>query len=144
LTIPGGDVKEFFMWIRCRRVVAAFLLGGLACGAGAHFAALQAVAWAGMVWNYSASAGSLVEGTRQTFSGEHPCAMCTRIKDASQKEPQSPSKALVAAKKIEMIALPGAEDLGPRRRGDFSYPRERDLCVLARFESPPVPVPIVG
>jgi hypothetical protein len=139
-----GSVKELFMLLRCRRPVAALLLGVLACGAGAHFAALQAVAWAGMVWSYSASAGSLVEGTRQTFSGEHPCKMCTRIKDASQKDPQSQAKALSATKKIEMIAVPAADDLGPQRRGDFSYPPERDLCGLARFESPPVPVPIIG
>ena len=130
--------------LRCHRPVAALLLGVLACGAGAHFAALQAVAWAGMVWNYSASAGSLVEGTLKTFSGEHPCKMCTRIKDASQKDPQSPTKAVVMAKKTEMIALPEAKDLGPQRRGDFAYPRERGLCALARFESPPVPVPIIG
>jgi hypothetical protein len=130
--------------IHYRRLLAAVLFGVLACGAGAHFAALQAVAWAGMMWNYSASTGSLVEGARQTFSGEHPCKMCTRIKDASQKDPQSPTKALLSAKKIEMIAVPAADDPGPQRRGDFSYPRERDLCALARFESPPVPVPIIG
>lgn len=138
------EVSAVMLLLRCRRFAAALLLAALACGAGAHFAALQAVAWAGMVWNYSASAGSLAEGTRKAFDGEHPCTLCTRIKDASAKTQQNLAKTFETAKKIDLLVLPRDAGVGPREGGDFSYPRPPDAWASARADAPPQPVPIVG
>lgn len=138
------EVCATMFMFRCRRVAAALLLGVLACGGGMHFAALQTVAWAGMVWTYSATTGSLVEGTRKAFDGEHPCTLCTRIKEVSAQTQQSPVKIFETAKKIDLMVLPRGSDMRPRRGGDFSYPRPRDAWASARAEAPPQPVPIVG
>ena len=54
--------------------------------AGGHWGALQTVAWAGMVWNYTQADGSLLSGVQKTFDGSHPCTMCDSIKTAKEKE----------------------------------------------------------
>jgi hypothetical protein len=38
--------------------------------AGGHWGALQSVAWAGMLWNYTQADGSLLSGVQKTFDGE--------------------------------------------------------------------------
>lgn len=132
------------MLIGFHRLLAVTLLAVLACGAGVHLAALQAAAWGTMLWNYTATEISVAEAARKTFDGEHPCKLCTRIKDASHGSKTNPVKSVVAAKRIDLIALPVAENIGPRLRGAFSYPHPGDVFASSRKDAPPVPVPIVG
>lgn len=61
--------------------LATFLLSG------GHWAALQSIAWTGMVWNYSQEAG-LLGGLEKTFSGEAPCHLCKTIGEARESERQ--------------------------------------------------------
>ena len=49
---------------------------------GAHLAILQTVAWARMMAAYSRTE-SLKVTVQKTFDGEHPCAMCLKIRRAS-------------------------------------------------------------
>jgi hypothetical protein len=109
--------------------------------AGGHWGTLQAVAWAGMLWNYTQADGSLVSGMMKTFDGEHPCTMCDSIKMAKSKE-QSKPVTLVATKKIETFPAPLCVALPPRSCSDFVFPDVADVRPVLRAEAPPVPVPI--
>jgi hypothetical protein len=129
---------------RLRPAVATLLLAVLACGSGVHLAALQTAAWAGMFWTYSTTEGSVAEAARKTFGGEHPCKLCTVVKEASKETPSSPVKAVETAKRFDLLAAETAAALASPFRGTFSHPRPADLAADTRHEAPPVPVPIVG
>lgn len=110
--------------------------------AGGHWGALQTVAWAGMLWNYTQADGSLLSGVQKTFDGEHPCTMCDSIKTAKEKEGSKPVT-LVAMKKIEAFPAPLRVALPPRLCRDFAFPAAVDVMPVARADAPPVPVPIL-
>ena len=111
--------------------------------AGGHWGALQTVAWAGMLWNYTQADGSLLTGVKKTFDGEHPCTMCTSIKTAKEKERTSPVT-VVALKKLEAFPAPLRAVLPPRDCREFVFPDAADVRPVARADAPPVPVPIAG
>jgi hypothetical protein len=109
--------------------------------AGGHWGALQSVAWAGMLWNYTQTDGSLLTGVKKTFDGEHPCTMCTSIKTAKEKE-KSKAVIVVSSKKIETFPAPLRAMLPPRDCREFVFPDAADVSPAARADAPPVPVPI--
>ncbi len=109
--------------------------------AGGHWGALQTVAWAGMLWNYTQADGSLLSGVKKTFDGKHPCTMCDSIKTAKEKE-QSKPVTLVATKKLEAFPAPLRAALPPRDCRDFVFPAAADVRPATRSDAPPVPVPI--
>lgn len=115
--------------------VALFLL------AGGHWGAMQTMAWAGMLWNYTQTDGSLLSGVKKTFDGEHPCTMCESIKTAKDKE-QSKPVTFVSAKKIESLPAPMRAVLPLRECRDFVFPVAAEVKLAARADAPPVPVPI--
>ena len=115
--------------------VALFLL------AGGHWGAMQTMAWAGMLWNYSQADGSLLSGVKKTFDGDQPCTMCDSIKTAKEKE-QSKPVTLVSAKKIESVPAPVCAALPLRNCRDFVFPALATVRIVARADAPPVPVPI--
>ena len=109
--------------------------------AGGHWGALQTVAWAGMLWNYTQADGSLLSGVKKTFDGEHPCTMCDSIKTAKEKE-QSKPVTLVSMKKIEAFPTPVRVALPLRDFRKFVFPDAADTRLAARVDAPPVPIPI--
>jgi hypothetical protein len=111
--------------------------------AGGHWGALQTVAWAGMLWNYSQADGSLISGVKKTFDGEHPCTMCDSIKTAKEKE-QSLPVTLVTTKKLEAFPAPLRAALPPRGCREFVFPAAAELRPAARADAPPTPVPIAA
>lgn len=61
---------------------------------GGPYALMQCYAWLGMIVTYSQD-GGLVRATRDTFSGEKPCALCHKIasaKAADQENDSSPAE----------------------------------------------------
>lgn len=54
---------------------------------GLHWSLLQCAAWTGMVIDYSRERG-VATGLRETFDGDHPCAMCLAIRSARTDEHQ--------------------------------------------------------
>lgn len=62
-----------------RFVLIASLFGSM----GGHLAVLQTVAWAKMALNFSRH-DSVRVSLQKTFDGNHPCAMCLKIKKATQ------------------------------------------------------------
>ena len=59
--------------------------------AGGHRLALQTVAWACMIGDYS-QRDSLATAFEKTFSGRHPCALCLEIRRDRQQEAQQGKK----------------------------------------------------
>jgi len=118
----------------CMAVAMFFLAGG-------HWGAMQTVAWAGMLWNYTQTDGSLLSGVKKTFDGEHPCTMCQSIKVAKEKQRSVPPT-VVALKKIESLPAPMCAALPFRDCRKFVFPVAATVRIVARADAPPVPVPI--
>lgn len=65
-----------------------FVIVALVLTTGAHWAALQTVAWTTMLADNLRS-GSLCEAVSKTFDGEHPCCLCKAIKAGKKSEQKS-------------------------------------------------------
>lgn len=114
-------------------VVTVVLIGG-------HWGVLQAVAWAGMLYDYSARYG-VTEGIVKTFDGSQPCSLCHAVREGRQNEKKQPP-ALKLEKKIEMIVAAAPRAVGAPWPRDYSHPRGADALYSTRAERPPAPVPI--
>lgn len=114
-------------------VLVAFFLS-----CGGHWAALQAVAWARMVVDFSAST-TLPQAIVMTVSGQYPCSLCKKIaqkhrEDAASGLKQSELKKDFCAEKTAHVEQPVASAL-QYRSADWSAP--------ARREPPLLPPPLV-
>ncbi|MCB1224397.1 MAG: hypothetical protein KDK99_01180 [Verrucomicrobiales bacterium] len=79
-----------------RRLSQLFIVSALVLSIGLHWAALQSVAWLGMMVNYTQQTGDLGAGLNMTFDGQHPCEMCLmleRAMEVDEDEPTSPPPA---------------------------------------------------
>lgn len=68
--------------MRLRRIIAFMLAAVLL---GGHWAALQSIAWAGML-AARVQVMSVKKAIETTFDGDHPCPMCKAIKKAKSSE----------------------------------------------------------
>ena len=78
-------------WIVIAAMLAAF---------GGHWAALQTVAWAAMVYD-NVKQASLGDALERTFDGQHPCPLCKTIEKGRQSEKQQ--DALTSIGKIDFF-----------------------------------------
>jgi len=67
------------------RLTKLLLVLALTLSLGAHWLALQSVAWVGMVVNFSQTA-PFHEAINKTFDGRHPCALCKMVREGKAKE----------------------------------------------------------
>jgi hypothetical protein len=74
-----------------RSLGSAACLVALVATLGGHWLALQTVAWARMVADFSQQ-DSLGTALVKTFSGKNPCAMCRSIRQGQQQEKQRQQK----------------------------------------------------
>lgn len=58
--------------------------------AGGDLLVLQVAAWSGMIATRTAEQG-LTEAVKTTFDGDHPCRLCSMVKEASSSEEKSPA-----------------------------------------------------
>lgn len=72
-----------------KKFVRLLLVASVLYGTGAHWAALQSAAWAGMIAT-RVSESSWAEAVSSTFSGEKPCQFCKIVEKGSTAE-QGPS-----------------------------------------------------
>ena len=89
----------------------------LCAALGLHWAALQSVAWVGMIWSYSQS-GSVASAIEKTFDGKHPCPLCNAISKGEQGGKKQPEMQL--SKQIDMDCVRGLVVALPRVR-EFSW-----------------------
>lgn len=125
---------------RVRRLSLLFVhlavVAALAVGSGAHWVALQTVAWATMLVDYSRAA-SLIVAVEKTFDGEHPCALCLTVKDGEKQ--QQEQQAAQPVPDIKGILAPVLRVTSPA----FvfaSHPRFEEAAERL-VHSPPVPPP---
>jgi hypothetical protein len=76
-----------------------FVVAALVLTTGAHWAALQTVAWTTMFAANLSSQQSLTEAVAETFDGKHLCPLCKAI--AAAKNSQKKSEAISSTFKME-------------------------------------------
>ena len=67
-----------------RRIGVVLALLSILVSYGGPWGVLQTIAWSSMLVQYSRD-GGLVQGVQDTFDGDHPCALCTKISQARQQ-----------------------------------------------------------
>lgn len=110
----------------------------LAFSLGLHWAALQLVAWTGMIVTYSRDA-SVAEAVSKTFDGEHPCKLCLAIKEGRAQEKKQEQQQTKPSSKLDLGLV------WQPFRFDFSLPRAwrplREVTAASRVDPPPKPRP---
>ena len=118
------------------RIGRGALIVALCVSIGAHWAALQSIAWATMLVKYSQQV-SLPKAVAETFDGNHPCDLCKHI-----------DRVVHSQKKQDVQPVTIKPDLICTTRGvvlfppwtDISFPQLR-LKGSLLADSPPVPPP---
>ena len=119
---------------RCAARTATVI--ALCCAIGLHWVALQSVAWAMMIIDYSKRA-PICQAITQTFDGAHPCSLCHVVNRANTAEKKADLQLLTA--KIDMICAWQAISLfRPFVSVEYTV---RDSCSSQVGRSPPVPPP---
>jgi len=103
---------------------------------GAHWAALQTVAWTTMLANNLRS-DSLTRAVSKTFDGEHPCPLCKAI--AAGKKTEKKSEAVAPVMKLEFPPVAAAVLLFPPAL--FKLLPPQTFFANSSFAKPPVPPP---
>jgi hypothetical protein len=112
------------------------VVAALVFSTGAHWAALQTVAWTTMLVN-NLSRQSFTEAVSQTFDGEHPCPLCKAI--AAGKKSEKKSEAVTPVLKMEFPPVAGSFVLvSPKPVPVFSSAK---ISADSSFPKPPVPPP---
>jgi hypothetical protein len=78
-----------------RRIGRCVVALALCCSIGGHWLALQSVAWATMIVDYSQHC-SFKQAIMQTFDGNHSCDLCkhiTKARNAENKQDGQPPSA---------------------------------------------------
>lgn len=121
------------VFARCGKllVVAALVLA-----TGAHWAALQTVAWTTMLAN-NLRTQSVSEAVSETFDGKHLCPMCRAI--AAAKKSEKKSEAVSATLKMEFPPAASAFVLiSPKPLSAISL---AEFSADSFFAKPPLPPP---
>jgi hypothetical protein len=119
---------------RCVGRIATIV--ALCCAIGLHWVALQSVAWATMIVDYSKRA-PLCSAIAQTFDGAHPCSLCHAVDKGKTSEKRSDMQS--PGPKIDIICVARTIRLMTlATRFDFAV---ADFSLSERRHSPPVPPP---
>jgi len=112
------------------------VIAALVALTGAHWAALQTVAWTTMLAN-NLRTQSVCEAVSKTFDGEHPCPLCKAI--AAAKKSEKKSAAVSSTLKMEFPPAPEKFVLlSPEPISAFSLVA---FSSDSTFQKPPVPPP---
>jgi hypothetical protein len=66
------------------------IIVAMSVGSGAHWMAIQTVAWTTMLVDYS-KGETLMEAVEKTFDGRHPCVLCLVVKEGEEKQKEQKS-----------------------------------------------------
>jgi hypothetical protein len=117
LTGARGGHKPVAVPQKCTVAGKWLMVLSLCAALGLHWAALQSVAWAGMLLSYSRS-GSMAAAIEKTFDGRHPCPLCKAIGKGQQG---GKKQEFQLGGRIDMdYHTPAALFIPPMR--DFSWP----------------------
>jgi len=119
-----------------QRLGKILVIAALVLTTGAHWMALQTVAWTSML-AANLTTGTFTEAVSDTFDGDHPCPLCKAI--AAGKKSEQKKEFTSATLKLEFP--PVAERFvlfAPKVAPAFSSP---DILVESILSKPPVPPP---
>jgi hypothetical protein len=115
--------------------------------AGGPYSLMQAYAWTGMLVTYSKTDG-LLKGAKDTFSGEKPCELCSKIAAARGDEtdsnkPRDPLTPLSFGKLLQDMVELELPSLAVPRGTDYHPPAfpPMDETAGAVSAMPPLPPP---
>jgi hypothetical protein len=112
------------------------MIAALLATTGAHWAALQSVAWTTMLAN-NLKSGSISQAVERTFDGRHPCPLCKAV--AAGKRSESKSEFTPELKRLEYPPAPERFVLiAPIK---FRLMPEPHFFSDALTEEPPTPPP---
>ena len=101
------------------RLARAVVVVAICLSLGLQWAALQGIAWTGMLIEFSKE-GTLVEAVSKTFNGDHPCPLCKAVEKGAQQQDQkglekSSLKKLdaVVVQAVRLVPPPGLRVLYP-------------------------------
>ncbi len=114
------------------------LVLALVLGLGLHWTLLQMAAWTGMVLNYSRD-HSLSTAVTMTFSGRHPCPLCTVVKAGRAAEKQRDQESAGSRFRLEATWEQPSAALADHRNGWL--PTSFQPARSSRAEAPPKPRP---
>lgn len=112
------------------------MIVALLAATGAHWAALQSVAWTTMLAENLQSA-SLSQALVKTFDGKHPCPLCKAVADG--KEAEKKSDFTLELKKLEYPPAPERFVLVAPTQ--FQLLPQINFFAAALNQEPPVPPP---
>lgn len=119
-----------------RKLGHILLIIALLATVGGHWAVLQSVAWTNMLAENLREV-SVTEAFEKTFDGQHPCRLCTAIKEGKKTEKKS--ELPMPLKKLEFVS--------EKPVFIFSAPQDFRLAPAPVFSQPvfstqpPVPPP---
>ncbi|MCW1912642.1 hypothetical protein OJ996_03585 [Luteolibacter sp. GHJ8] len=103
--------------------------------AGGPYSLMQVYAWAGMLVNYSKTEG-LLQGAKDTFSGEKPCELCCKIAEARKDDPkgkETPLPLPSLGKFLQDFVAVDLPLLSPPRSTAYLQPAFPGRCELERI-----------
>jgi hypothetical protein len=112
------------------------VVAALVVTTGAHWAALQTVAWTTMLAS-NLRAHSVTQAVADTFDGKHPCCLCKAI--AAGKKSEKKSEAVSPVLKMEFPPVAGRIVLVPPAQ--FAVLPLADSVAEPFSSQPPVPPP---
>ena len=113
-----------------------FVITTLVVMTGAHWAALQTVAWTTMLAR-NLRTHSVTEAVADTFDGEHPCPLCRAIAAAKKSE----SKSAAASPALKQEFPPAFQKINLQPPAQFEVLPVADSFAESAFPKPPVPPP---
>lgn len=86
------------------RLARLVIVGAICLSLGMHWALLQGIAWTGMLISF-AREGAVMEAVQKTFDGQHGCALCHKVKEGREADPNQPQQAGHSMKKIDAVLV---------------------------------------
>ncbi len=123
------------------RIARLVVVGAICLSLGMHWVLLQGIAWTGMLISF-AKDGTVMEAVQKTFDGQHGCALCKKVKEGRDSNPELPQQAGQSLKKIDAVLVEIATLIAPAGE-TISFAVLREMMVK-RNEVPETPPPRRG
>jgi hypothetical protein len=127
-----------------QRIARGLVVVALCLSLGLQWAALQGIAWTGMLINYTTE-GTLAEAVVKTFDGEHPCALCQLVEEGRGKQkPLQGSDTKITGKKLDalLVTMPVVIPPAGQARLFFEWNRHAQARPQQPAEEPPRAQPV--
>jgi len=123
------------------RIARLMVVGAICLSLGMHWALLQGIAWTGMLISF-ASKGTVIEAVQKTLDGQHGCALCHKVKEGRQSNPEQPHQAAQSMQKINAVLVEITTLVAPAGETISFVPLHEVL--VRRSELPETPPPRRG